>query len=55
VGAAVYIALDTVITKYTDYWQAVLGGILVLLVIVFPHGLVGVLHDRPTWRRAGRG
>jgi len=55
VGAAVYTVLDTVITKYTDYWQAVLGGILVLLVIVFPHGLVGVLHDRPAWRRAGRG
>jgi branched-chain amino acid transport system permease protein len=55
VGAAVYTVLDTVITKYTDYWQAVLGGILVLLVILFPHGLLGVLPDRPAWRRAGRG
>jgi branched-chain amino acid transport system permease protein len=55
VGAAVYTVLDTIITKYTDYWQAVLGGILVLLVILFPHGLLGVLPDRPAWRRAGRG
>jgi branched-chain amino acid transport system permease protein len=55
VGAAVYTVLDTVITKYTDYWQAVLGGILVLLVIVFPHGLVGVLHDRLAQRRGGGG
>ena len=46
VGAVVYKLLDTVITRYTGYWQAVLGGILILLVTVFPRGLVGMLDRR---------
>jgi ABC-type branched-subunit amino acid transport system permease subunit len=47
IGAAVYKLLDTVITRYTDYWQVVLGGILVLLVLVFPRGIAGALE----WKR----
>ena len=43
VGAVVYKLLDTVITRYTEYWQALLGGILIVLVLAFPRGLVGVL------------
>lgn len=43
VGAAVYKLLDTVITQYTEYWQMVLGLILVTLVVACPRGLVGVL------------
>jgi branched-chain amino acid transport system permease protein len=42
-GAAVYKLLDTVITRYTDYWQLVLGAILVVLVLAFPRGIAGVL------------
>jgi branched-chain amino acid transport system permease protein len=43
-GSAVYKLLDTVITRYTDYWQLVLGAILLLLVLVFPRGIAGVLR-----------
>ena len=46
VGAVIYKLLDTVITRYTEYWQAVLGGILILLVTVFPRGLLGMLDRR---------
>jgi branched-chain amino acid transport system permease protein len=46
IGAAVYKLLDTVITRYTDYWQVVLGGILILLVLAFPRGLAGSLRWR---------
>jgi branched-chain amino acid transport system permease protein len=46
IGAAVYKILDTVITRYTDYWQAGLGLILVALVLVFPRGIAGTLHAR---------
>jgi branched-chain amino acid transport system permease protein len=46
VGAVVYKLLDTIITRYTQYWQAVLGGILILLVTLFPRGLVGMLDRR---------
>jgi branched-chain amino acid transport system permease protein len=42
-GAAVYKLLDTVITRYTPYWQVMLGAILILLVVAFPRGLLGVL------------
>jgi branched-chain amino acid transport system permease protein len=42
-GAAVYKVLDTVVTQYTDYWQLVLGAILIVLVLAFPRGLLGVL------------
>jgi branched-chain amino acid transport system permease protein len=48
IGAGVYKLLDTVITRYTEYWQVVLGAILILLVVVFPRGIVGVLG----WRRS---
>ncbi len=45
-GATVYKLLDTVITRYTDYWQIVLGAILMVLVLVFPRGIAGVLDGR---------
>jgi ABC-type branched-subunit amino acid transport system permease subunit len=35
-----------VITRYTDYWQLVLGGILILLVVAFPRGIAGSLRWR---------
>ena len=46
IGAAVYKLLDTVITRYTDYWQIVLGAILIVLVLAFPRGIAGVLDGR---------
>ncbi len=47
-GAAAYKLLDTMITRYTDYWQAGLGGILIALVLVFPRGMIGMLD----WKRS---
>ena len=46
VGAMAYKLLDTVITRYTEYWQIVLGMILILLVTVFPRGITGVVGAR---------
>jgi branched-chain amino acid transport system permease protein len=45
-GAAVYKVLDTVATKYTEYWQLVIGAILIVLVLVFPRGILGILPER---------
>jgi branched-chain amino acid transport system permease protein len=45
-GAALYKGLDTFVTRYTEYWQLVLGVILVVLVLVFPRGILGVLGAR---------
>jgi branched-chain amino acid transport system permease protein len=47
IGAVVYKLLDSVITRYTEYWQVVLGAILILVVTTFPRGIVGVLG----WRK----
>jgi branched-chain amino acid transport system permease protein len=46
IGAVIYKVLDTVATKYTEYWQTVLGVILVTLVLAFPRGVLGIL-ERP--------
>lgn len=54
-GAAVYKLLDTVITQYTAYWQALLGAVLAFLVLAFPHGLVGFVQAQWGRRRADRG
>ena len=45
-GAAVYKVLDTVVTRYTEYWSLVLGVILVTLVLAFPRGIIGALSER---------
>jgi branched-chain amino acid transport system permease protein len=48
IGAAAYKLLDTVITRYTDYWQVGLGAILIALVLAFPRGIAGALD----WKRS---
>jgi len=45
-GAALYKVLDTVVTRYTEYWQLVLGTILVVIVLAFPRGILGALGTR---------
>ena len=31
----------------TDYWRAIVGAIILVLVIVFPQGLAGFVRARP--------
>jgi branched-chain amino acid transport system permease protein len=47
VGAAMFKALDTLVTLYTEYWQACLGGVLLVVVLAFPHGVMGFVRRRP--------
>lgn len=51
VGAGTFKALDTLVTLLTAYWQAVLGGVLLVAVLAFPSGILGTLGGR----RRGRG
>ena len=44
VGAAVLIVLNQQITAYTLYWPFILGSILIVLLFVFPGGIVGALQ-----------
>ncbi len=49
VGAVSFTWLQDAVARNTDYWRALLGGIILLLVLAFPQGIagfVGQLFDR---------
>jgi branched-chain amino acid transport system permease protein len=52
VGALALVWLNQEITDYTQYWPFVLGAILLLLLYVFPGGIVGGLDA--LWQRLRR-
>jgi branched-chain amino acid transport system permease protein len=41
VGATVFTVLQDTVMQETEYWHALLGGIILVLVLAFPMGLVG--------------
>jgi branched-chain amino acid transport system permease protein len=53
VGAIVYKALNIWLVSQTDLSKLVLGGFIVLIVVVFPKGIVGVLETIRNRRRSG--
>ena len=44
IGAAVIIALENVVSTYTERWQMVLGGTFILIMIFVPDGIIGRLR-----------
>jgi branched-chain amino acid transport system permease protein len=44
VGAAAIIALENVVSAYTERWQMVLGATFILLMICAPEGIIGTLR-----------
>jgi branched-chain amino acid transport system permease protein len=42
-GAAAYHFLQTEIMRSTQYWRLILGSVILLLVLAFPHGIGGAL------------
>jgi branched-chain amino acid transport system permease protein len=52
VGAATLVLLNQEITSYTEYWPFVLGSMLLVLLFVFPGGIVGGLNA--LWLRLRR-
>ena len=49
VGAAIYRSLSIWVISHTDYSKLVLGALIILLVVLFPKGLVGAFE---AWRSA---
>jgi branched-chain amino acid transport system permease protein len=43
VGASAFTLLEDTIMRQAEYWHALLGGIILLLVLAFPGGIVGGL------------
>ncbi len=46
VGASVFAVLQDTVMRQTEYWRALLGAIILLLVLVFPNGIVGAISRR---------
>jgi branched-chain amino acid transport system permease protein len=44
-GAALFTWLQDEIIRRTDYWRLILGATILVLVMVFPRGVVGSLRD----------
>jgi branched-chain amino acid transport system permease protein len=52
VGAGIFFLLEHIITAYTSNWMIFLGIILVVLVLLFPAGVLGSLVN--LWKRLAR-
>jgi branched-chain amino acid transport system permease protein len=52
VGGIVFTYLKTYAVATTEYWQLLLGAVLVLLVLTLPTGIVGALSAVAGWLRA---
>jgi len=55
VGTGMLVLLNQQITAYTEYWPLVLGTILLILLFVFPGGLLGALHSGIVRLRSAQG
>ena len=51
VGAAVFTVLQDNVMRQTTFWRGLLGAVILLLVLVFPGGIVGALSKRMAARR----
>jgi branched-chain amino acid transport system permease protein len=51
VGASVFAVLQDTVMRQTEYWRALLGGIILILVLAFPQGIVGAFDA--LWRKVG--
>ena len=46
VGASVFTWLQDTVARQTDYWQALLGAAILILVIALPQGIAGFVRER---------
>jgi branched-chain amino acid transport system permease protein len=54
VGAVSFTWLSDIIARSTDYWRALLGAIILLLVLAFPQGIAGFFSDWWSQRRGAQ-
>jgi branched-chain amino acid transport system permease protein len=54
VGAVTFTWLHDTVARNTDYWRAMLGGIILLLVLLFPQGIAGFAQQLFERKRAPR-
>ena len=49
VGAFSFTWLHDALARNTDYWRAALGGVILLLVLLFPQGIAGYAAQSMGW------
>jgi branched-chain amino acid transport system permease protein len=58
VGAVTFTWLHDTVARNTEYWRAMLGAIILILVLLFPQGIAGfarqLVQDRREAKEAGR-
>jgi branched-chain amino acid transport system permease protein len=54
-GAAIFATLQDTVMRQTEYWRALLGAIILVVVLIFPGGIVGSLARATAGRGAARG
>jgi len=52
IGAVGYVVLEEAAINFTEHWKIVLGGILVLIVLYQPKGILGAILDKDGSTRA---
>lgn len=55
VGAVVFTWLHDLVARNTEYWRAMLGAIILILVLLFPQGIAGFLRQIVYGRREAIG
>lgn len=56
VGAVTFSWLQDTVARGTEYWRAMLGGIILLLVLLFPQGIAGFVRQiADGWREKKEG
>ena len=51
-GAGLFTVLQDTVMRQTEYWRALLGVIILMLVLVFPGGIIGALSAQCAAARA---
>jgi branched-chain amino acid transport system permease protein len=51
VGAVTFTWLHDTVARNTDYWRAMLGAIIIMLVLLFPQGIAGFVKQLADRRR----
>ena len=55
VGAVTFTWLHDTVARNTDYWRAMLGAIILILVLLFPQGIAGFAKQLLANRRGAAG
>jgi branched-chain amino acid transport system permease protein len=56
VGAVTFTWLHDTVARNTDYWRAMLGAIILILVLLFPQGMAGFVKQQlQKWRERKNG